>query len=159
MFVRLFSAVLLFVLFVAGCSRTAEQQAEVSGKVTYQGKPLPGGRITFVSPQGYTGFAIISPQGEYSLKAPLGEVQISVDNRMLNKDDPNAKKMAEFIRSQERKKRRAKFDEKLNPATANQDVTGTYVKIPARYTDPSTSGLICTVSPGSQTHDIELSER
>jgi hypothetical protein len=150
--------VLLFVLFVVGCSRTAEQQAEVLGKVTYQGKPLPGGRITFVSPQGYTGIADISPQGEYHVKAPLGEARIGVDNRMLNKDDPNLQKMAKEVGKIERK-RRAKLGEKFKTAMADEGITGTYVKIPALYADPSTSGLTCTVSPGSQTHDIELSDR
>src|SRR5262245_6140514 len=86
MLVRLFSVLLLSILLVAGCTRSAERQAEVSGKVTYNGKPLPGGRVTFVGSKGYTGSGIISPQGEYSLHSPLGEVQIGVDNRMLKSD-------------------------------------------------------------------------
>jgi hypothetical protein len=159
MFVRLFCSVLLLLPFVAGCSRPAEQQGEVSGKVTYRGKPLPGGRITFVGAKGYTGAAVISLQGEYHLKAPLGEVHIGVFNQMLNKNNPDSQKMASFIRGKkEFMKQRAKSDEKSQPATANEEVIGTYVKIPARYADPTTSGLTYTVQSGSQTHDVELAD-
>lgn len=160
MLVRLFSVLLLAILFIAGCSRTAEQQAEVSGKVTYKGKPLPGGRITFISPKGYSGASVISPQGEYQLNAPVGEVQIGVDNRMLDKNDEFeiAKQREGYFKGKGRLKKPG--SESANTPGPKQEVTGTYVPLPKRYVDPSTSGLTYTVKPGpdSQTHDVELSD-
>ncbi|HBI46455.1 MAG TPA: hypothetical protein DDY78_26920 [Planctomycetales bacterium] len=60
------------------------EHADVSGKVLFQGKPLPGGQVTFVVVKG--GFASSGPIGEngnYQIKSPVGDVEISVDNRML----------------------------------------------------------------------------
>jgi hypothetical protein len=149
---RLFSALLLSILLVAGCSRSAEQQGEVSGKVTFNGKPLPGGRVTFVGAKGYTGSGIISPQGEYSLNSPLGEVRISVDNQML-KEDPKMKspKAQAYLKKYRIQRPGVTFQSK-------PDVNGTYVRIPVRYADAGSSGLNFTVTPGSQTHDIELTD-
>jgi hypothetical protein len=166
MLVRLFSVLLLSILFIAGCtSRRGEEQGEVSGKVTYNGKPLPGGRISFYGAKGYNGEGIISPQGEYSLHAPLGEVQIRVDNTILR---PNSEE------EQEKAKRFGKGkanlvklkpwqqkeggDKKTEEMTTSHGVTGRYVPIPKRYINPNTSGLKYTVKPGSQTFDIELTD-
>jgi len=156
MLVRLFSVLLLSILLISGCTRSVEQQAEVSGKVTYKGKPLPGGRITFISPKGHTGSSVISPQGEYKLKAPIGDVQISVDNRMLNRDDPSS------LSSREKEgylsRGRLKKPSAGGQQPPQQEITGTYVPLPKKYVDSSTSGLKYTVESGSQTHDVELSD-
>ncbi|QJW96441.1 hypothetical protein FTUN_3998 [Frigoriglobus tundricola] len=58
--------------------------AEVSGKVLLQGKPVPGGQVSFVAVNG--GFAAsgnIDENGIYQIKAPVGEVKITVTNSML----------------------------------------------------------------------------
>jgi hypothetical protein len=170
MFVRLFSLLLLSILFVAGCTRSAEQQGEVSGQVTYKGKPLPGGRVTFFGTKGFTGHGIISPQGEYSLKAPLGEVQIAVDNSIL-KTNPEWEKFKGKGMGEGKSPRLKRppsisggaEDSQTKSAEAQElqtkhGVTGIYVPIPARYVDPATSGLKFTVESGSQTHNIELTD-
>ena len=36
--------------------------------------------------------------------------------------------------------------------------TGPYVPIPARYASPKTSGIECTIAPGEQAFDIELTK-
>jgi hypothetical protein len=117
--------------------------AEVSGKVMYKGKPLPGGRITFVAVNG--GFAssgTIHRDGTYKLDAPVGDVQIAVDNEMLRR--PHA-----MIQSEEMMRR--------SPGEKDP-VKGTYVNIPDKYSSPDQSGLTCKVEPGAQTHDVNLSE-
>ena len=167
MLVRFFSVLLLSILVVTGCTRSNEQTAEVSGKVTYNGKPLPGGRVTFVTANGYAGHGTISPQGEYSLQSPLGEVQIGVDNTMLRSDpqwEKNKNKgrlpiqQAKKGEAQEPPTKSAKSPAANQRVTGKQGVVGTYIHIPGRYADPTLSGLKFTVTAGSQTHDIELTD-
>ncbi len=68
-----------------GCkSRHSVDRAKVTGKVLLQGKPLPGGRVTFLSVNG--GFAssdVIDENGNYQIEAPVGDVKIAVDNSMV----------------------------------------------------------------------------
>ena len=128
---------------MAGCgSSRTPQNAEVSGKVLFQGKPLPGGKITFVAVKGgFSAVATIDENGAYQVKAPVGEVEISVSNRMLEPRG-GAKTMGRLAKAQ--------------PGEGGP-VKGQWVKIPSQYEDPSTSGLKYTVTKGSQTHDVELS--
>ena len=48
-------------VFAVGCGgkRRAAEHTEVSGEVTYKGKPLPGGQITFVTDDGFAANGII----------------------------------------------------------------------------------------------------
>ena len=50
-----------------GCGPSYPETAEVRGRVTYQGKPLPEGRILFWPPEGRPAMAEIGPDGSYSL--------------------------------------------------------------------------------------------
>jgi hypothetical protein len=60
----------------------------VTGRVTYKGKPLPGGTITFVSSGGLVAGALIGSDGTYQAdRVPVGEARIAVSVRTL-KDLP-----------------------------------------------------------------------
>jgi hypothetical protein len=131
-------------ILMVGCVKNphAVEHAEVSGKVLYQGKALPGGIVTFISVNGgFAASADIDQDGNYQLKPPVGEVEISVTNRMFRSNrgtkGPALPKKAETSKS--------------------QSLKGHYVEIPSVYEDPRTSGLKYTVTPGSQTFNIELS--
>jgi hypothetical protein len=128
---------------MAGCrSSRAPTQADVSGKVLFQGKPLPGGQIAFVALKGgFSNVATIDENGDYQIKAPLGEVEISVTNRMLQPRGAAAGGAPRLGKAQ----------------AGDQPVKGRYVQIPDQYEDPHTSGLKYTVQRGPQTHDVELS--
>jgi hypothetical protein len=118
---------------------------EVSGQVLFQGKPLPGGTVQFVSVVGaFASNGIIDEKGKYSIKAPVGDVRISVDNRVLRKEGKGAN--LDAVR------RGAGRPDSGDP----DPVKGTYKQIPAKYYDPDNSGLTYTVTNGPQTHDIEL---
>lgn len=128
-----------------GCGEknaSSAEHAEVTGKVLFQGKPLPGGKVSFVAING--GFAssgLIDENGNYQIKAPVGDVEIGVTNQMLqSKSGPKGPKVL-----------------KKAEATEHQRVKGRWVKIPSQYEDAHNSGLKYTVKPGAQTHDIELS--
>jgi hypothetical protein len=67
----------------AKTARRPVELVEVSGRVLYNGKPLPGGRVTFVTADGFASTAVIDETGNYTIKSRVGEVGIGVDNRML----------------------------------------------------------------------------
>jgi hypothetical protein len=132
-------------VLAVGCTRRSSvEHVEISGQVLYQGKPLPGGRLNFVTAEG--GFASsgnIDEKGNYTISAPTGSVMISVDNRMLN---PQSRAPKEAPR-----KGAGRPD-----AGDPNPVKGTYKQIPSKYYAPDTSGLTYTVTKGETTHNIEL---
>jgi hypothetical protein len=129
-------------ILVTGCSGTSSvQHAEVTGRVLFKGEPLPGGRLVFVATHGgFANTSTIGEDGSYKIKAPVGEVHIAVDNRMLQPRVARAPAPAK------------RTGESFNP------VTGTYVPIPSKYYEPDQSGLVYTVRKGEQTYDIPLEE-
>ena len=132
------------------------QHEEVSGKVLFKGKPLPGGRVTFAAIEG--GFASTRPideNGNYKINAPIGDVLISVDNRMLLPRGGAGKgKGPAQTKGPEHHPKRPDAQEAEPEASKGRR----YVPIPERYANCDTSGLTYTVKPGPQTHDIELSD-
>ena len=121
---------------------------EISGTVRFNGAPLTGGRITFKAGEGDPGSsAVIDPNGRYKISAPVGDVNISIDNSMLN---PAAHKGKERIQKGAGP-RPGGFDP--------EEVKGAYVPIPQKYADPKTSGLTYTVKKGDKEHDIDLTDK
>lgn len=136
--------VLGILTLMTGCGKGQHsvEHTEVSGKVLFGGKPLPGGKVTFITVDG--GFAstgTIDENGNYQIKAPVGEVEIGVTNRMLQ-SKVGAKGKPLLAKTE---------------AKEHQALKGRWVKIPTQYEDPHASGLKYTVKQGAQTHDIELS--
>ncbi len=128
-------------VLLAGCGGSGVSQAEVSGRVTYRGRPLPGGVVTFISARGLSGTAAVGSDGSYQVLAPVGDLKVSVDNRMLRK--PGGRPAGYRVGGRPE-------GEALRP------LTGTYVPLPEKYAAAETSGLSCHVSRGAQTFDIRL---
>jgi hypothetical protein len=126
---------------VWGCGpRSKFSTGEVSGKVMFKGKPLPGGMVTFVAAKG--GMAspgVIDENGNYKVEAPIGEVKIQVDNRPL-----------------EKKKGPTGPILKRPDSEGPTAMKGTYVPIPDKYYDADQTPLTYTVKSGSQTFEINL---
>lgn len=134
-----FPLVLMILPLATGCG--GEAKGTVSGKVTYQGKPLPGGFVTFVPDNGAPVHTDIQSDGTYHIdKAPLGPVKISVQ----------PKSEQEAMQSS-RMPRDAKGYGKFQSA-----MTETKSSIPPKYGTPNESGLTYTVVKGPQQHDIDL---
>jgi hypothetical protein len=127
-------------LSLAGCG--GPYTGAVSGKVTYQGKPLPGGLVTFVHPDGRIGQGQIQEDGTYSVpKAPGGDVKVTVRTVPPIPAMPAAIRLPGGVGGGK--------SETVYPA-------GKYTPIPKKYADVSTSGLSLTVRRGSQEFDINL---
>jgi len=75
---------------VSGCGRSGPEHGRVSGTVTYNGKPVPKGTISFqaVDPKGRNATGAIEPDGSYTLQteepgdgAQLGDYRVAISAR------------------------------------------------------------------------------
>jgi hypothetical protein len=142
--------VLSFLVLATGCSSSGT----VSGKVTYQTRPLTGGTVLFTSPQGKgTRRAEIGEDGSYTIaNMPTGPVKIAVDTRSAQEPPPATEGQPNM--------KLPPGD--LPPEAARSGIYGNSRKkkpaerIPEEYADPDKSGLDYTVTSGAQTKNIEL---
>lgn len=112
-----------------GCS---DPGSELTGTVTFNGKPLTGGKVTFFHPTqpGRNVSAYIQPNGSYKILAvPRGDNKVTVVALPPRKKDRTGKE--------------AKGRMKVPP-------------VPEKYTDPATTTLVVTVTSGSQSHDFNI---
>ena len=126
----------LVLLTLVGCGRSGPEMASVSGRVTFEGKPVPKGTIAFkpVAPNGRTATGAIGPDGSYTLQteeaddgAQLGEYVVTI----------------------------SAHDEPLLDYTPAQPVKPKLL-VPAQYEDPEKSGLKKTVVRGSNVFNFDL---
>src|SRR5262249_20839967 len=68
-------AALLLCASLTGCG---SGQAEGSGTVRCNGRPLPGGTIQFLGPDGIPCAGPIGPDGTFSVRVPPGEAKVIV---------------------------------------------------------------------------------
>ena len=142
----------LLLLLAAGCS----SKGTVTGKITYQGKPLPAGWVTFMPEQGGGAFTSDIHDGEYKVtKVPPGPAKIAVDTP--SESGPPS----QFIMKMQLP---AEVQPKGAPGQSPEEFgklsnAPKPVPIPKKYRDPSTSGLSYTVTSGSQVHDIDLAAK
>lgn len=167
---------LLLPILCAGCGGSS--YGHVHGRVLLKdGKPLPGGTITFFSEDGRGNPASgpIDEDGTYNLRrVPVGAVRIAVSNEELKEGSRtpvgmapqetrgaakavvmHAKGPPPGVQVGPPPEAFAKMSQKPPTPTA-PDRVGKYVPIRAKYADPKTSGLGYDVEPGDQTFDVEL---
>jgi hypothetical protein len=134
---------LVLAVLCDGCTKSSKTEtAEISGKVMFKGKGLPGGRVTFVADAGgFAAGANIGEDGSYKItSAPVGPVHITVDNRMLEKK-PRAPKGPILKRPD---------------AEAPTPPQGHYVAIRQDYYSADKTPLTYTVKAGPQTYDVPV---
>lgn len=124
----------LLTMFVVGC----QGRGDMSGKVTYKGKPVPFGTVLVQAHDGSAHQANIELDGRYSVPGVLtGSVRVAVNS-------PNPKGITLVPRK--------------NPNNKSQpfpDVPGWFA-IPNKYETVATSGLTYTIKGGANPIDIEL---
>ncbi|WP_422931936.1 hypothetical protein [Singulisphaera sp. PoT] len=125
-------------LIPVACGPSGPELAKVTGTVTYQGKPVPKGRITFVSTQegGRNATGELGSDGSYRLQtenpgdgALLGNYNVTI----YAHDEP----ILDYI---PRKPVKPK------------------ILTPEKYEKPDTSGLSRKVKSGSNTFDFDLTD-
>jgi hypothetical protein len=144
-------------LGAAGCT----SYGEVSGKVTYKGKSLKGGSITFTIPGKGSVAAQIAEDGSYTVaQVPAGEARIAVETKSVGPPAKAPGPMA-FMRGPPKMTPPKESDlpkdahAPMSTAPPKADLKR-YVPIPDQYGDPEKSGLTFKVTGGAQTHDIDL---
>ncbi len=124
---------------VCGCGRTAT----VAGKVSYQGRPVIHGAVTFLSADKTARSAAIEPDGSYTVEGvPPGIVKIGVISR-----DPARGRSAVAGQTAVRRQ---------EPGAAPAPPMPGWFPLPARFEDPGSSGISLEVGSGRVRYDIDL---
>jgi len=164
----IFLAFLTLVLFAGlpGCSKRASGEgATIEGKVTFNGQPLPGGRLTLHPKNGEPGYtAELTGEGTFLIPdlKPMGEVIVTVDNLYL-KGAPSGLDPAKMIGP----KGNAKDAGEVANATAKMPKGNpmdaqtkgpklSYVAIPAKYADKTKSDLKGDIKSGKNELKFDL---
>jgi hypothetical protein len=140
---------LLLFLLAVGCS----SKGTVTGKISYQGKPVAAGTVLFVPEQGGGAFRGDIRDGEYKVtNVPPGPVKIAVTasarsgsaNEYISKMQPPT----DLIQKAAPGKSADGFGTPSSTSPAEP--------IPKKFQDPATSGLTYHVEKGTQTHHIDI---
>jgi hypothetical protein len=128
-------ALALLALVALGCGG----RGNVSGKVTYQGKPVVFGTVLFEGSDGSLRQGNIGRDGSYTVRdVAMGEAKVAVSS--LNP------KSSDFVPMQR---------EGGKPPPPRPDVPG-WFPIPEKYDAPFTSGLTYSIKGGDNEINIEL---
>jgi hypothetical protein len=140
-------------ILVAGCT----SHGSVSGKVSYKGKTLPAGLVTFIpeAGKGHPFNAEIQEDGSYTVnKVPTGPVKILV--KTTEPPKPPARTGPGGVGIHMGPPEGALPEGVKNPLADLKAEAAKYVKIPPKYADAEQSDLTYTVTSGAQNYDIEL---
>jgi hypothetical protein len=130
------ATVALLTLAALGCGG---RRGDVSGKVTYQGKPLVFGTVQFEAGDGTFKQANIDKDGNYAIQGlPVGEAKAAV-----NSPDPNSGDFQPLRREGD------------PPPPPRPKFTG-WFRIPADYQNLAKPQLSYTIKSGQNSIDIEL---
>lgn len=139
---RGFFVLALSAFLMSGCSGGS---GTITGKVTYQGRPLTTGQVVIWTSSGNTYASEIDADGNYRIEGcPPGKHKVSVAS-----PDPAVTAMATTSRE------RGRGAPAANPSPAPKSGNSKWFAIPPRYSDPESSGLVIEVS-GSKEHNISL---
>jgi hypothetical protein len=141
-------------VFALGCGSgraPEEAKAHLSGNVTYEGKAVTGGKMTFHSKTGKKVVVPIGAEGQYvAPDLPLGEIQVSIETE-------SAKAVAGAQGVGGKPGGKAVKDPDIAKLTQGLKRPA-YMEIPAKYASPATSGLTVTVTTGKQQKDFQLTK-
>jgi hypothetical protein len=86
------AALAVGILGCGGKDKVASDRAIVSGVVTFNGRPLPAGTISFASADAYGGASVsISEGGRYTTdRAMIGANRVSIDTATIKYGNPSA---------------------------------------------------------------------
>jgi hypothetical protein len=153
----------LLLLFpvVAGCG---SGDVKVSGKVLYNGEPVPGALVSFrpANPRHNMVSTKVNDDGSYEVMLPPGEVKVCVDNRQLLPRPTAPTGLPPGLPAAAKQK--ILEAQKANPpaqaapveAKAPEKPAGKYIALPPTVYDMETSSLGFTVEAGGQEHNIDI---
>lgn len=123
------------VIAISGCGQSGPKLRPVSGKVTFQGKPVVEGSIRFSNPRaGVDIVAKLGADGTYAVAMARGAGLPEETYQIAIVPNRKSAPTGTFVASPE-----------PNPSD-----------IPPKYRDPATSGLTMTVKPESNVFDVDM---
>lgn len=130
---------------LAGCG--GPSLLKVTGKVTYQGKPVEGASVTFVSvkEEGFPASAVTDAQGNFTL-----ETYWSASGKKLTGAQPGSY-VATVTKT-------AKVSQEEMGAVKERRAVQRKILVPLKYASTKTSPLNYEVKPGSQEFKLELED-
>jgi hypothetical protein len=118
-----------------GCGRGLTV-GEVSGQVTFMGKPVSEGTITFINPtKGYVAEASLQKDGSYVVQTPEGGLVVGEYLVMVNP---------------------LRYVDTSNPRTPPSPVEKPAPNIPEKYRNQGRTPLRASVQKGSNTFDFDM---
>ena len=139
---------------------------QVLGMVTYKGKPLPAGFVTFHGKGMKDTYQATIDDGKYVLKnARPGEFKVTIDTeslaafaKQLQEQVARLEARAELLKAA--KKEDAELPKQIaemkERAKTVEQARKKVVKVPQKYSAVDTSGLTFKVAAGENTFDIDL---
>jgi len=125
---------------------SGKKSATVTGRITYQGKPVIWGSVVLVGPDGRCASGRIEPDGTYRVEnASLGAVSVGVISR-----DPLVQNWATNLKSS-----RVRPSAKLFSAPPPVD-RQRWFPLPPQYEEPAVSGVTLLLKKGANETDIAL---
>jgi len=117
---------------VAGCSSKGVKKITVNGTVSYKGQPVRSGILKFAGPEGAYSAASIQPDGSYTITDVIpGETKVGVMESPQGSGSPSGNRAP--------------------PAPKEPPVP-----LPEKFREPTTSGVVYTITPETTKLDIEL---
>ena len=137
-------------VMLVGCFGSALPTGTLSGKVMYNGKPVPAGcLVTFVSDRGFASQGIVDASGNYKLMME-GEPNIPVAKYSVAVVFPGI--VGPEMTAEDEKKYMAGDPATVAKFTQKQKKS----PIPEKYEDNIKSGLSFEIKEGENTYDIDL---
>jgi len=124
-------------LSVVGCGPAT---GKVSGKVSYQDKPLANGSITFLVGDKPQVQATINSDGTYTADVPVGDAKVIVTSI----DEAEALKYGEALKGGRKKRGENPTAMPVGPKGPPKNLS----KIPTKYNSAETSTLTATIKTG-----------
>jgi hypothetical protein len=136
---------LISMIGVAGCSKSAN----VTGKVTYKGKPVTSGSVSFIASDSVQYSGQIQPDGTYAIpKVPTGSVKV-----LVSSPNPGGANRG----STKGRPRGGEGDlAGAPPAAPEAAATTGWFPLPEEYADLAKSKLTLEVKGNPAVLDIEL---
>lgn len=152
--IALLAPALFALILAAGCG--GPSVGEVSGKVTYKNKPVPGGRLTFRPADGKHNAVTVEldESGNYPpVTLPVGDVAVIVDNEELAPVEDVGTLTPPGL----------KLPAEAKPAPAKgrggaSKKSSRYVKLPEDYRFAERTRLKFKVERGQQKKDLDLTD-
>jgi hypothetical protein len=153
---------LLLVGLAAGCGSTGT----ISGTVTYKGKPLKAGTVSFMTTEGgHVASGEIKEDGTYTVsRVPAGPAKVTVKSvevftppgggMMGGRSGGGAPRGAPAGAAENVKPPPGVDMSGFNPNSSNDKA----MKVPDKYKDFAKTPLTCDVKSGNQPYDIQLTD-